>query len=134
LLIKKYNLNLKNMKKLFLICLTAIFCLQFANAQTTITGKVTSKKDKTPIVGAIITAKGNTTVTATSGADGSYSIVVPAGAKVLEANFAGMKKNTQGIGKKKAVNFEMMPVPGKKGSDTGKRTEKKEGKKEDKKK
>jgi TonB-dependent starch-binding outer membrane protein SusC len=110
------------MKKLFLICLAAFFSLQFANAQTTITGKVTSKNDKSPIVGAVITAKGNPNNTAISDANGLYTITVPATVKVLEATHPGMKKLSQGIGQKKIINFQMMPVnANKKGGDNGKK-------------
>ncbi len=109
------------MKKLLLICLVALFGMQFANAQTTITGKVTNKKDKTPIVGAVITAKSNTTVTAVSGPDGSYTITVLAGVKNLDATYNGMQKKTQGIGKKKVVNFQMMPVNDNKKQDKTKK-------------
>ncbi|OIO99781.1 MAG: hypothetical protein AUJ97_08490 [Bacteroidetes bacterium CG2_30_32_10] len=120
------------MKKLLLICFVALFGMQFANAQTTITGKVTNMKDKTPIVGAVITAKSNTAITAVSGPDGSYTITIPSNVKNLDATYTGMQKKTQGIGKKKVVNFQMMPVNNnKKQENTKKDNSKKDSNKKD---
>ena len=51
--------------------------LLFAQDRT-ITGKVVSLKDSLGVAGASISVKGRTTGTST-GADGSFSVVVPAG-------------------------------------------------------
>jgi len=99
------------MKKIFLICTILFFCIQIVSAQTTITGKVTFKKDKSPIEGAAISVKGYKIPSVITDNKGNYIINIPAGAKVLEASYTGMQTQTQVIGKKKTVNFKMIPVP-----------------------
>ena len=60
----------------------------------TITGKVVSTKDNAGIAGVTITVKGRTTGTST-GPDGSFSIVAPAGRVTLEVSSVGFTKNDQ---------------------------------------
>jgi hypothetical protein len=117
------------MRKFVSICVIALLSMQFMVAQTTITGKVTAKKDGKAIAGAVITAKGDATVTTTSGADGNYSIVVPKGVKVIDCTYEGMNKNTKGLAEKTTINFEMTV----KGEDEGEVNENEKGVKDEKK-
>ncbi|MFC4141162.1 SusC/RagA family TonB-linked outer membrane protein [Pedobacter mendelii] len=67
--------NLSFIKRSFLLlCLGILFAIT-ANAQTKITGKVTSSDDKLPVIGATIKVKGATTGTTTD-ANGAFSIAV----------------------------------------------------------
>jgi len=113
------------MKRFIISILSLTIAIHVGFAQTTITGKVTNKKDGTPIAGALIQAKGKAVVTATSDPAGNYTIMVPADVKVLEAVVQGMTTKTQGIGQKKVINFEMTSN---KGKSKGKKDNKGKGK------
>ncbi|MCW3113525.1 MAG: TonB-dependent receptor plug [Segetibacter sp.] len=74
--------NRKFFSSLFLIC-TFCFLTSTADAQTrTITGKVTSGTDNTPLVGASVEVKGTTTGTVTD-QSGNFSINAPRGATLV---------------------------------------------------
>lgn len=79
-------------KRLLTIALPLLFFTllqQGTHAQTkTITGKVTDKKDGSPIVGASVLVKGSRSGVQT-GNDGSFSITVPASAKTLVISSVG---------------------------------------------
>lgn len=85
--------------------ITAISLAGFA--QKTISGKVTSKKDGKPIGGALITVKDFPQVSVTSDANGTYSINIPDGGKVLTCTAAGWAPKVNGVGNKSTINFEM---------------------------
>jgi len=79
------------MKKLmFLFAFFALLGVQI-NAQTTITGTVTSAEDGAPVPGATVRAKGFTDVGTITTIDGKYSLQVPNGATALVFSFVGMK-------------------------------------------
>lgn len=66
-----------------------LMAFQVAFAQTkTVTGRVTDAKDGTPVSGASVLAKG-TNAGGTTGADGSFSVNVPANAKTLVITSVG---------------------------------------------
>jgi len=65
-----------------------MFVAATAFAQKTVTGTVTSAKDNQPINGASVLVKGTNVGTATS-ATGTFSIVVPAGKKILVISSIG---------------------------------------------
>jgi TonB-linked SusC/RagA family outer membrane protein len=69
-------------------CLFFILFGLAANAQQTVTGKVTNKKDNSPVGYATVTVKG-TTVATTSDADGDFTITLPAGKSVLTISSVG---------------------------------------------
>src|SRR5689334_20949576 len=72
-----------------LIIIPLLFLGIFSSAQDrTITGKVVSLKDNVGVAGASISVKGRTTGTST-GADGSFSIVAPAGKTTLQVSSVG---------------------------------------------
>jgi TonB-dependent starch-binding outer membrane protein SusC len=91
------------MKQLISICLILFFGLQFSIAQTTVTGKVLSS-DGTALSGVTVKLQGKM-VTVSTGADGTYSISVPAGVTALEVVLEGYKPSTQVIGGKKTIDF-----------------------------
>jgi len=95
------------MKKL--VCFLAIVMISASAslAQTTIKGKVTSKKDGKPIEGAVIKAKEKTNLTATSDEQGNYTIVVPSEVKNLYVSSKGMKSQTVGIDGRTTINVSM---------------------------
>ena len=117
------------MKSIISICVVVFLSMQFVAAQTTYSGKVTLKKDGTPISGATVKVKGKMLST-TTGPDGSYTITVPADANVLEATSNGMNTVTQGVGLKSTVNFQLTSLDDKKGMKEFKKQEKKRIKEE----
>jgi TonB-linked SusC/RagA family outer membrane protein len=74
-------LNKTNTAKALVCLLLTVLLSGSLLAQKTVTGKVTGPDGK-PVFGATVTVKG-TVVATTTGADGTYSISMPAGAKVL---------------------------------------------------
>jgi hypothetical protein len=98
------------MRKLFFICLVLVCGLVSVNAQSVVTGKVIDKKTKAPIEGAVIMVIGFKMPSVLTDASGIYTINIPEGAKTLQASYPGMKISTQGIGKKKSINFKLMPA------------------------
>ncbi|MCS3734647.1 SusC/RagA family TonB-linked outer membrane protein [Mucilaginibacter dorajii] len=88
------------MKKNLLTILLLFSCISFVFAQNrVITGKVTDQKDGSPLPGVSVTVKGTNTGTQTDVA-GSYSITVPATAKVLVFRYVGFKPAELPIGGK----------------------------------
>lgn len=77
---------------LFLVLLGSLFA-----QERTITGRVTSADDGTPLPGVNIIVAG-TTVGAISDVNGRYSIIITAGNNALEFSFVGMKTQSVEIG------------------------------------
>jgi TonB-dependent starch-binding outer membrane protein SusC len=61
-----------------------------AMSQKNVTGKVTNAADNQPVSGATVTVKGTRTGTST-GADGAFSIAVPAGSNILVISNVGFE-------------------------------------------
>jgi len=98
------------MKKIvILLTMMALISVQVF-AQTTITGKVTSKDDGGGIPGVAVRAKGIANVGAITDMDGKYSITVPAGeqAEMLVFSFVGLKTQEVRIGGAKELNVTMV--------------------------
>jgi TonB-linked SusC/RagA family outer membrane protein len=72
----------------------------------TVSGKVTSKDDGTPLPGVTVMVKGTTVGTQTD-VEGMYKISVPADGKVLVFSFVGMKTQEVEIGTQSTLNFAM---------------------------
>ena len=68
------------MKKTLLL-MGLLFSVLQVFSQRTITGKVTDEKDGTPLSGVSVTVKG-TSIGTVTGTDGSFSLSVPASAKL----------------------------------------------------
>lgn len=73
-----------------LFLLGAMFTVSTAQAQKTVTGKVTDSKAGTPISGASITVKGGTAGTSTD-ASGGFSLTIPTDGKVLIISAVGFE-------------------------------------------
>ena len=89
------------MKKLINLLLGFLLLGWLSNAamaqNRTITGKVTSAKEKEPLIGVTVGVKG-TTLGTTTDADGKFAISVPANKSILVFSFVGMKKTEVSIG------------------------------------
>jgi len=105
---KQHN-TLKNMSKtkLFrlLLLLQALLCFQLAQAQTTVTGKVTGNGE--PLIGATVILKGTTKGVIADGA-GNYSIEVPDQNAVLIFSFMGYLTEEIPIGNQTEINIELV--------------------------
>ena len=86
------------MRKVILTLLVSMALVISAQAQKTVSGKVTDANGK-PMSNVSVIVKG-TTVGTTTGADGTYSIQVPAEGKVLEFSYLGFETQTTTIGNK----------------------------------
>lgn len=88
------------------VLLTFILCmfLQYSFAQTTsVTGKVTSAEDGSPIPGVSILVKG-TNVGAVTDLEGMYSISLPAEGEVLVFSFIGMATQEVPVGDRTVID------------------------------
>ncbi|HLO92398.1 MAG TPA: SusC/RagA family TonB-linked outer membrane protein [Lentimicrobium sp.] len=94
------------MRKIVFLMVVMFSCVQFALAQTTITGVVTSAEDGQPIPGAAVQVKG-TTIGVTTDVDGRYSLKVPADAQVLQFSFVGMATKEITIGTQTVINVTL---------------------------
>ncbi|MCX6252727.1 MAG: SusC/RagA family TonB-linked outer membrane protein [Bacteroidetes bacterium] len=76
----------------FTIFLALMFFIgmQVANAQRTISGKVISAEDKSPIPGATVIVKG-TTIGIITDADGNFKLTVPKDKKFILVSYVGMR-------------------------------------------
>jgi TonB-dependent starch-binding outer membrane protein SusC len=84
-----------------------VLCATYAHAQErTITGKITSQDDGSPLPGVSVVVKGTTTGTVTD-ADGNYSISVPASAGSLIFSFIGLKTLEVSIDGRNAISIGM---------------------------
>jgi TonB-linked SusC/RagA family outer membrane protein len=100
---KKINLH----ARLALIVLLALFSFT-ANSQTKVTGKVTGPDSK-PVFGASVTVKATTIATSTA-EDGSFTIAMPAGKRVLVVSYVGYEVdevNTTNMSNLSSVEIKM---------------------------
>lgn len=93
------------MRKLYLLLMGVVFFAIQANAQRTITGKVTDEKGN-PIANASVLVKGSTVGTSTS-ATGIYTISVPATAKALIFSSVDMTSQEVLIGSKTTIDVSL---------------------------
>jgi TonB-linked SusC/RagA family outer membrane protein len=91
---------IRRMTILILLCLVAYV----GHAQTTVTGKVTSGEDLSPLPGVNILVKGSTAGTITD-ADGAYSIAVPNQDAVLIFSFVGYISQEVPVGGKSKLDI-----------------------------
>jgi len=90
------------MRKLVLTLLVSMAVTLGAFAQKTVTGKVSDASGK-PVANVSVVVKG-TRVGSQTGADGSYTIQVPANGKVLEFSSVGFETQSVTIGNKMVVS------------------------------
>jgi TonB-dependent starch-binding outer membrane protein SusC len=101
---KSYMTKLHLKKALLLQFFLLLSCILFAQ-QKTVTGKVLDA-DGNALIGVNVGVKGTTTNTQT-GADGSFSIVVPSNQSVLRFTSSGMKYEEQTVGNKATVIIKL---------------------------
>lgn len=95
------------MNKLLRVSLACLFLFVsfWGNAQTVVTGKVTSSEDGSPLPGVSITIKGTTKGTSTD-EKGTYKLSVPANS-TLQASFIGFTDAEQVVGNRSVVDFSL---------------------------
>lgn len=97
------------MRKFTMLLALMIFIgLQVANAQRTITGKVTGSDDGAPIPGATILVKG-TAIGVITDLDGKFSLNVPKDNNVLVVSFVGMTTQEIELGTSNTLDIVLSP-------------------------
>jgi TonB-linked SusC/RagA family outer membrane protein len=97
------------MKRILLLCLTAVFTLVNAELwaqERTVSGKVTSKEDASPLPGVNVVLKGTTTGSVTD-ADGNYRLAVPQAGGTLVFTFIGLTTVEEPIGTRSTIDLQM---------------------------
>ncbi|GAB3328303.1 SusC/RagA family TonB-linked outer membrane protein [Larkinella ripae] len=89
------------------LCLLGTMGTVFAQSRT-ISGKVTSSEDSSPLPGVNIVVKG-TSRGATSNANGEYSLSVPDNAGTLTFSFIGFKTTDISIGNRSTIDLVLQP-------------------------
>ncbi|TFH48629.1 MAG: SusC/RagA family TonB-linked outer membrane protein, partial [Bacteroidia bacterium] len=97
------------MRKLFMMFVLVLVTGLLATGQTVqITGMVTSSEDGLSLPGVTVKVQG-TTVGASTGLDGSYTLIAPQGAVALEFSFIGMQSQIVPINGRTRINVTMIP-------------------------
>jgi TonB-dependent starch-binding outer membrane protein SusC len=96
------------MRKLLLLLMAVVLAASQLSAQRTVTGKVTDDKGN-PIPNASVIVKGTQTGTVTK-PDGSYSLTVPATARMLVISAVDMESQEFNIGNQAAINVSLKPA------------------------
>jgi TonB-linked SusC/RagA family outer membrane protein len=86
----------------FFICLSSI-----ANAQVSVTGKITDKKDSKPVVGATVQLKNSPDVATITDANGNFSLKVPSLNATLEVSFVGYAKQEIKLNGQNNINVSL---------------------------
>ncbi|MBL0745203.1 SusC/RagA family TonB-linked outer membrane protein [Chryseolinea lacunae] len=97
------------MRKFLLVCLTAVFALASSEVwaqERTISGRITSPEDGSPMPGVNVVLKGSTNGTVTD-VDGRYSLSVPQSGGTLVFSFIGLKSQEVVIGERTTVDLQM---------------------------
>ena len=89
------------------MCLLLFGAIAAANAQRTVTGRITDSNDGQPLPIVSVTVKG-ANVGVVSGSDGSYSIELPAGANVLVFSLVGYASVEETTGARTVINVAMV--------------------------
>jgi TonB-linked SusC/RagA family outer membrane protein len=97
------------MKRILLLCLTAVFLLgstELWAQERTVSGRVTSKDDASPMPGVNVVLKGTTSGSVTD-ADGNYRLNVPQNGGTLVFTFIGYTTQEVEIGTRSSVDLQM---------------------------
>ncbi|SHH93671.1 TonB-linked outer membrane protein, SusC/RagA family [Chryseolinea serpens] len=97
------------MRKFLLVCLTAVFALASSELwaqDRTVSGRITSPEDGSPLPGVNVVLKGSTNGTVTD-VNGQYSLSVPASGGTLVITFIGLKSQEVVIGERNTVDVQM---------------------------
>jgi TonB-linked SusC/RagA family outer membrane protein len=96
------------MKRILLLCLTAVFMLASGAAwaqERTVTGRVTSTEDSSPIPGVNVVVKGTTTGTVTD-SNGNFSLAAPTDG-TLVFTFIGLTTQEVAIGGRTSIDVQL---------------------------
>jgi len=93
-------------KRVSILLLCVFFTLTAFSQTKTITGKVTDDKGN-PVQGATVTAKG-TKGGASTGADGTYKLTIPATAKALLISSVGFNQQEVSIGEQASIDVSLI--------------------------
>ena len=94
------------MKKFLLTCFALGIALCSYAQERTVTGKVTSTEDGSPLPGVNVILKGTTSGTSTD-ADGNFSVAVPQSGGSLIFSFIGLEAKEVEIGDRTVVNVSL---------------------------
>jgi TonB-linked SusC/RagA family outer membrane protein len=97
------------MRKVLLLCLTAVFAFAYSESWAqgrTVTGKITSSEDGSPLPGVNVVLKGTTEGTVTD-AEGSYTMNVPQTGGTLVFSFIGLVSQEIEVGSRAVVDVQM---------------------------
>ena len=95
------------MKKFLLLCSAVVFAFSSALAQErTVSGKVTSSEDGSPLPGVNVVIKGTTNGTVTD-ADGNYKLSLPSNGGALVFSFIGLQTQEIAIGDRQVVDVSL---------------------------
>jgi TonB-linked SusC/RagA family outer membrane protein len=97
------------MRRILLLCFTAVFTLASSELwaqERTVSGRITSTEDGSPLPGVNVILKGTTTGTATD-VEGRYSISVPSTGATLVFSFIGLKSQEVEVGTRTSVDLQM---------------------------
>jgi TonB-linked SusC/RagA family outer membrane protein len=97
------------MRKLFMMIVLVLVTGLLATGQTVqITGVVTSSEDGLPVPGVTVKVQG-TTIGASTGIDGGFSLLAPTSATALEFSFIGMQSQVVPINGRTRINVTLVP-------------------------
>lgn len=97
------------MKKILLACLAACFVLTSIEGwaqEKTVSGRIVSVEDGSPLPGVNVVVKGTTIGTVTN-VDGAYTLSVPASATTLSITFIGLKSQDVAIGDRTSIDVKL---------------------------
>lgn len=94
------------MKKFLLTCFSLAIVFTLWAQERTVTGRVTSTEDGSPLPGVNVVVKGTTTGTVTD-ADGRYSISVPSANSQLVFSFIGLQSQEITVGERTVVDVSL---------------------------
>ena len=97
------HLNFHSMKKLTFIFMLLAFGMFSLYGQTSVTGRVTSAEDGSPLPGVSVVVVGTTIGTVTN-LEGEYIIMVPEGEDQLVFSFIGLRKQTVDVGSSSIID------------------------------
>ncbi|MDW8330328.1 MAG: SusC/RagA family TonB-linked outer membrane protein [Cyclobacteriaceae bacterium] len=96
------------MRKFLLFLVPLVFVWQVQAQNRTVTGRVTSAEDNSPLPGVNVVLKGTSGGTVTD-AEGRYSISVPASGGTLSFTFIGFQNQEVVIGERSIVDVSLQP-------------------------
>lgn len=97
------------MRRILLLCLTAVFTLASSELwaqERTVSGRVTSTEDGSPLPGVNVVLKG-TTNGAVTDAEGAFSLNVPSAGGTLVFTFIGLKSQEVEVGTRTTIDVSM---------------------------